>query len=148
VDSTQQFQCYISCILLNLAFKSIKLEFQCFHKKHTYFLMLFYSLFKSIIACRNMKLTLYWYNCSKTVNTAVPWLRSSAAGLSSQTPGSIHVGSVVDKVALGQVFLRVLWLSRVNISSTVTLQTHIIWGLDWVLDPAQIKGEKTVNTKC
>jgi hypothetical protein len=30
-------------------------------------------------------------------------------------PGSIHVGLVVDKVALGQVFLRVLRFSPVNI---------------------------------
>jgi hypothetical protein len=30
-------------------------------------------------------------------------------------PGSIHVGCVVDKVALGQVFLRVPQLSPVNI---------------------------------
>jgi hypothetical protein len=30
-------------------------------------------------------------------------------------PRSLHVGFVVDKVALGQVFLRVLRLSRVNI---------------------------------
>jgi hypothetical protein len=31
------------------------------------------------------------------------------------------------KVALGQVFLRVLRFSPLNISSTVALQTHIIW---------------------
>jgi hypothetical protein len=40
---------------------------------------------------------------------AVPWLRSLAAGLSPRrpgfAPGSIHVGFVVDKMALGQVFL-------------------------------------------
>jgi hypothetical protein len=51
---------------------------------------------------------------------AVPWLRSLVAGLSPQRPGfapwSIHVGFVVDKVALGQVFLRVLRFSPVNIS--------------------------------
>jgi hypothetical protein len=43
---------------------------------------------------------------------AVPWLRSLVAGLSPRRPGfaagSIHVGFVVDKVALEQVFLRVL----------------------------------------
>jgi hypothetical protein len=46
--------------------------------------------------------------------------RSLVAGLSLRRPGlapwSIHVGFVVDKVALGQVFLRVLRLSPVNIS--------------------------------
>jgi hypothetical protein len=40
---------------------------------------------------------------------AVPWLRRLVAGLSPRSPGfapgSIHVGFVVDKVALGQVFL-------------------------------------------
>jgi hypothetical protein len=50
---------------------------------------------------------------------AVPWLRSLVVGLSPRrpgfTPGSIHVGFVVDKVALGQVFLRVLRFSPVNI---------------------------------
>jgi hypothetical protein len=29
-------------------------------------------------------------------------------------PGSVHVGFMVDKVALGQVFPRVLWFSPVN----------------------------------
>jgi hypothetical protein len=51
---------------------------------------------------------------------AVPWLRSLVTGLSPRrsgfAPGSIHVGFVVDKVALGQVFLRVLRFSTVNIS--------------------------------
>jgi hypothetical protein len=49
---------------------------------------------------------------------AVPWLRRLAAGLPSRRPGfdpgSIHVGFVVDKVALGQVFPRVLRFSRVS----------------------------------
>jgi hypothetical protein len=42
--------------------------------------------------------------------TAVPWLRRLVAGLSPRRPGldprSVHVRFVVDKVALGQVFLR------------------------------------------
>jgi hypothetical protein len=50
---------------------------------------------------------------------AVPWLRSLVTSLSPQragfAPGSIHVGFVVDKVALGQVFLRVLRFSLVSI---------------------------------
>jgi hypothetical protein len=49
---------------------------------------------------------------------AVPWLRRLVAGLSPRRtgfdPGSVHVGFVVDKVALGQVFLRVLRFSLVN----------------------------------
>jgi hypothetical protein len=51
---------------------------------------------------------------------AVPWLKRLVAGLSPRKAGfgfwSVHVGFVVDKVALGQVFLRVLWFSPVNIS--------------------------------
>jgi hypothetical protein len=49
---------------------------------------------------------------------AVPWLRRLVAGLSPRRPGfdpkSVQVGYVVDKVALGQVFLRVLQFSPVN----------------------------------
>jgi hypothetical protein len=54
---------------------------------------------------------------------AVTWLRRLVAGLSPQRPGfdpaSVPVGFVVDKVALRQVFLRVLWLSFVNVITPV-----------------------------
>jgi hypothetical protein len=47
--------------------------------------------------------------------TAVPWLRRLVAGLPPRRrgfdPGSVHVGFVMDKVALGQVFPRVLRFS-------------------------------------
>jgi hypothetical protein len=50
---------------------------------------------------------------------AVPWLRRLVADLSPQRPGfdpgSAHVGFVVDKLALGQVFLRVLRFSPVHV---------------------------------
>jgi hypothetical protein len=50
---------------------------------------------------------------------AMPWLKWLVTGLSLQRAGflpkSIHVGFVVDKVALGQVFLRVLRFSPVII---------------------------------
>jgi hypothetical protein len=50
---------------------------------------------------------------------AVPWLRRLVAGLPPPRPGfdpgSVHVGFVVDKVALGQVFPRVLRFSPVNL---------------------------------
>jgi hypothetical protein len=50
---------------------------------------------------------------------AVPWLRRLVAGLPLRRPGldpgSVHVGFVVDKAALGQVFPRVLRFSPVNI---------------------------------
>jgi hypothetical protein len=43
---------------------------------------------------------------------AVPWLRRLVAGLSPRRPGfdpgSVYVGFVVDQLALGQVFPRVL----------------------------------------
>jgi hypothetical protein len=43
----------------------------------------------------------------KVTRVAVPWLRQLVAGLSTRRPGfdpsSVHVGFVVDKVALGQV---------------------------------------------
>jgi hypothetical protein len=49
---------------------------------------------------------------------AVPWLRWLVAGLSPRrpgfNPGSVHVEFEVDKVALGQVFPRVLRFSPVN----------------------------------
>jgi hypothetical protein len=48
--------------------------------------------------------------------TSIIWLRPLVAGLSPRRPGLIHVRFVVDKVALGQVFLRVLRFSPVNIS--------------------------------
>jgi hypothetical protein len=63
----------------------------------------------------------------------VPWLRSLVAGLSPRrpglAPGSTHVGFVVEKVALGQVFLIVLRIPLSMYYSTVALQTHIIWGM-------------------
>jgi hypothetical protein len=49
---------------------------------------------------------------------AVPWLWRLVAGLSPRRPGfdprSVHVGFVVDKVELGQVFPRILRFSSVN----------------------------------
>jgi hypothetical protein len=48
----------------------------------------------------------------------VPWLRRLVAGLSPRRPGfdpgSVHVGFVVDKVALEQAFPRVLRFSPLN----------------------------------
>jgi len=51
-----------------------------------------------------------------------------SSGLSQRRPWfdprSVHVRIVVDKVALGQGFLRALWLSRVSIIPPM-LHTHI-----------------------
>jgi hypothetical protein len=58
------------------------------------------------------------------LRTAVPWLRRLAAGLPPRRfgadLGSVHVGFVVDKLALGQVFLQVLPFSSVTFNSIVT----------------------------
>jgi hypothetical protein len=47
------------------------------------------------------------------------WLRQLITGLSPWRPrfmpGSVHVEFVMDKLALGQAFLRVLWFSPDNI---------------------------------
>jgi hypothetical protein len=55
----------------------------------------------------------------RVLPVAVPWLRSLVASLSPWrpgfAPGAIRMGFVVDKVALGQIFLRVLRFSPVNI---------------------------------
>ena len=93
------------------------------------------GLYSSVYAC----LLLWTYSSLLIVNTfccgdlswevstsetgkelirAVPWLRQLVAGLPPRRPvfdpGSANVGFVVDKVALGQVFPRVLRFSPVN----------------------------------
>jgi hypothetical protein len=66
-------------------------------------------------------MALHGVTSEKTVtlkHKAVPWLRQLVAGLSLRKPGfdpgSVYVGFVVDKVALGQVFPRVVRFSPVN----------------------------------
>jgi hypothetical protein len=48
------------------------------------------------------------FSNNKSFGSAVPWLRQLFAGLPLRRPvfdpGLVHVGFVVDKVALGQVF--------------------------------------------
>jgi hypothetical protein len=62
---------------------------------------------------------------------AVPWLRRLVTGLSPRrpgfAPGSVHVGFVVDKIALRQVFLRVLRVFPVNIIPP-SLYIRILYG--------------------
>jgi hypothetical protein len=64
-------------------------------------------------------------------------LRRLVASLSQRRPvfvqRSVHMGFVVDKVALGQVFLRLLWLSH-QYNPTVALYTHISSG-GWTIGP-------------
>jgi hypothetical protein len=52
--------------------------------------------------------TVFWY-------LAKPRFRRLVAGLSVRRARLVHVGFVVNKVALGQIFLRVIWFSNVNI---------------------------------
>jgi hypothetical protein len=63
------------------------------------------------VACNTHVLLIYRF-------LAVPWLRWLVTGLSPRRPGldpgSVHVGFVVDKLALRQVLLRVLRCSPVN----------------------------------
>jgi hypothetical protein len=60
--------------------------------------------------------------CS-TSGRAVPWLRQLVTGLSPRRPGFdvglVHVGFVVDNVALGQVLLQVLRFSPANFIAPV-----------------------------
>jgi hypothetical protein len=51
-----------------------------------------------------------------TLSWAMPWIRRLVVGFSQRTPGFsprlVHVGFVVDKVGLEQVFLQVRQMSR------------------------------------
>jgi hypothetical protein len=66
---------------------------------------------------------------------AVPWHSRLVAGFSQRRSGfahrAVHVGFVVDKITLTQVFLRVLQFSPVSIIPLL-LHIHacIIWGID------------------
>jgi hypothetical protein len=46
---------------------------------------------------------------------AVPWLRRLDTGFSPRRPGSVHMGFVVDNVALEQVFLLVIRFFPVSV---------------------------------
>jgi hypothetical protein len=67
--------------------------------------------FASAFQKNSSGITYFW-------NRPPPWLRRLVACLSPRRlgfdPGSVHVGFVVDKVPLGQVFPRVLRFSPVN----------------------------------
>jgi hypothetical protein len=57
------------------------------------------------------------------------WLRRLVASLSLQRPGSVHVGSVVDRVALGQDFVLSSLVFPCHYHSTVALHTQ-----GWTVD--------------
>ena len=78
------------------------------------------------------------------LSNAVPWLRRLVAGLSPRKPGfdpvSVYVGFVVEKVALGQVFPRVLRFYPVNLIPPV-----FHWKLDFNVNVVKIDIFKPVN---
>jgi hypothetical protein len=71
----------------------------------------------------------YIANCD--TRKSVPWLRRLVSGLSSRrdgfAPRSVHVGFVMKKLALGQVFLRFLRFPC-QYHSTVAVHTHVSSG--------------------
>jgi hypothetical protein len=79
---------------------------------------------------------------------AVPWLRQLVTGLSLQTPRltlvSLHVGFVVGKVALGQLFLRSLQFHH-QYDSAVALHTHISGAVFLELWSAVVWEEKALQ---
>jgi hypothetical protein len=85
-----------------------------------WFLLFYCALYGISFACiSHFSHITDWKHVMVTLmDEVVPWLRRLAAGLPPRRPGfdlgSVHVGFVVDKVALGQVFLRVLRFSPVN----------------------------------
>jgi hypothetical protein len=91
----------------------------------------------SCLASVRVLSSLHFLYCIILFLMAVPWLRWLVAGHSPRrsgfAPGSIHVGFMVDKIALRQVFLRVLRFPC-QCHSTVALQTHIIWGMNNMFD--------------
>jgi hypothetical protein len=60
----------------------------------------------------------------------MPWLRLLVAGLSPQrpefAPGSVHVGFVMDTVALGQAFLLIIQFPPHQYYSTMAVRTHVL----------------------
>jgi hypothetical protein len=63
---------------------------------------------------------------------AVPLVRHLVTSLSPRrpefAPGSVHMGFVVDKVTLGQIFLRILRFTPVSVIPSV-FSILIIWGM-------------------
>jgi hypothetical protein len=81
--------------------------------------------------------------CVNILQRAVPLLRWLVAGFSPRRPGfaprSVHVGFVVDRVAVGQGFSRVLRFSPVYIIPQLfCIHSCIIWGMDrWTQGPLE-----------
>jgi hypothetical protein len=82
---------------------------------------------------------------------AVPWLRSLVARLSPQrpgfAPGSVHLGFVVDRVALGQVFFPSSLVFPCQYHSTVVLHTHISYGVWTICPPVAAVQRRSLNAQ-
>jgi hypothetical protein len=78
---------------------------------------------------------------------AVPWLRRLVAGFLPRRPGfaprAAYVGFMMDKVALGQVFIGVLQFSPVGIIPPL-LQIHSC--SIWELDNGPVRGRISIET--
>jgi hypothetical protein len=74
---------------------------------------------KAIIINYTPKRVIPNYASKVILHKAVPLLRLLISGLSPRrtrfAPGSVHAGYIMDKVALGQAFLRVLRFLPVNV---------------------------------
>jgi len=79
--------------------------------------MLYAFLVSYIVATHSFHLRLLDFTLLTVLirYTRLPWLRRLVAGLSLRMSGSVHVRFVVGRVALGQVFLRILRHSPVSI---------------------------------
>jgi hypothetical protein len=88
--------------------------------------MMFRIVFWDVLPCKKLSTIILHGNTSQMTilnmskePLAVPWLRQLVASLRLWrprfVPGSVHVGFMVDKVALGQVFLQVLLFPPVSI---------------------------------
>jgi hypothetical protein len=76
------------------------------------------------------------------------WLARLVAGLSKRRPelppGSVHIGFVVDKVALRQVCHRVIRFDPVNIIPPLL---HINSRIIWRTDNGPVKGRRSIETE-
>jgi hypothetical protein len=82
--------------------------------------------------------------CSLRRNMSV-WMKSYfggamaqvvIAGLSPRRPGTVHMGFVVDRVALGQVFIWVLWFSPSIYFHCGPPYSYTVWQIDNSLTPS------------
>jgi hypothetical protein len=111
------------------------------HRDYTVWVLRYYSV---IFTSPTLRTHITW---------RMSWLMRLVADLSPFSPGfapmSIHVGFAVDKVALGQIFLRVLRFFSCQYHFTVVLHTHISPGV-WTICPlvAAFQRLSLIPSKC